>query len=33
MQNISAAQETLKRIGVSNEMFYQAIPSFDSIPH
>jgi UDP-N-acetylmuramate: L-alanyl-gamma-D-glutamyl-meso-diaminopimelate ligase len=33
MQNISAAQETLKRIGVTNEMFYQAVPSFEAPAH
>ena len=29
-QNISAAKEVLKKIGISSEMFYQAIPSFGS---
>ena len=29
LQNISAAKELLKRIGISNEQFYQAIPSFE----
>ncbi len=29
MQNISAAKEVLKRLGVSEEMFFQAIPSFE----
>ncbi len=33
MQNISAAQETLKRIGITNEMFYRAIPSFEIGAH
>ncbi len=33
MQNISAAHETLKRIGVTNEMFYQAVPSFEPTAH
>ena len=28
LQNISAAKETLKKIGITSEMFYQAIPSF-----
>jgi UDP-N-acetylmuramate: L-alanyl-gamma-D-glutamyl-meso-diaminopimelate ligase len=30
MQNISAAQETLKRIGITNEMFYEAVPVFEA---
>lgn len=29
LQNISAAKELLKRIGISNEQFYQAISSFE----
>lgn len=29
LQNINAAKELLKRIGISNEQFYQAIPSFE----
>lgn len=28
LQNISAAKETLKKIGITAEMFYEAIPSF-----
>ena len=31
LQNISAAQEALKRIGITAEMFYQAIPSFEGM--
>lgn len=30
-QNLSAAQETLKKIGITSEMFYQAVPSFEGI--
>ncbi len=33
MQNISAAQETLKRIGVTNEMFYRAVSTFENPMH
>ena len=29
LQNISAAKELLKKIGITNEQFYQAIPSFE----
>lgn len=29
LQNINAAKELLKRVGISNEQFYQAIPSFE----
>jgi len=28
LQNISAAQETLKKLGITSDMFYEAIPSF-----
>jgi UDP-N-acetylmuramate: L-alanyl-gamma-D-glutamyl-meso-diaminopimelate ligase len=30
LQSISAAQEAVKKIGITSEMFYQAIPSFSS---
>lgn len=33
LQNISAAKEALKKIGVNAEMFYQAIPSFEGTSH
>ncbi len=29
LQNISAAKELLKKIGITNDQFYQAIPSFE----
>jgi UDP-N-acetylmuramate: L-alanyl-gamma-D-glutamyl-meso-diaminopimelate ligase len=29
LQNISAAKELLKRVGINSEQFYQAIPSFE----
>jgi len=29
LQNISAAKELLKKIGITNEQFYQAIPGFE----
>ena len=29
LQSISAAKEVLKKIGVTSEMFYEAIPSFE----
>jgi UDP-N-acetylmuramate: L-alanyl-gamma-D-glutamyl-meso-diaminopimelate ligase len=32
LQSISAAQEAVKKIGITSEMFYQAIPSF-SLPN
>lgn len=31
LQNISAAKEALKRIGITSDMFYQAIPSFEGV--
>jgi UDP-N-acetylmuramate: L-alanyl-gamma-D-glutamyl-meso-diaminopimelate ligase len=31
LQYISAAQEALKKIGITAEMFYQAIPSFEGV--
>ena len=31
LQSISAAQEAVKKIGITSEMFYQAIPSFAGI--
>lgn len=31
LQSISAAQEAVKKIGITSEMFYQAIPSFEGI--
>lgn len=33
LQNISAAKEALKKIGVNADLFYQAIPSFEGTSH
>ncbi|NOT76462.1 MAG: hypothetical protein HOP08_16160 [Cyclobacteriaceae bacterium] len=33
LQSISAAKEALKKIGITSEMFYQAIPTFESAIH